>query len=217
VGLYLPGGARLTKGQTEIIAMAAAAGTGVAGTHADGANGTRPSVVRQPTIFVPHGGGPWPFVDLGCFIPARDIQVLRAYLEALPARLPARPKTLLVVSAQWEESVPTVVSSPRPPILYDYGGFAPEAYAIRWPAPGNHVVAERVVQLLTDARLAARTDPRWALTTAPSSRSRSPGPRPTCRRFSFPSKRGSIRPSIWRSDEPSGRFVKKASSSSGAG
>jgi aromatic ring-opening dioxygenase catalytic subunit (LigB family) len=116
------------------------------------------SPARQPVMFVPHGGGPWPFVDLGGFFPARDLEALRAYFEALPRELPAPPKALLVVSAHWEAPAPTVMTSPRPPILYDYGGFPPEAYAIEWPAPGDPVLAARVVRLLGDAGIAARTD-----------------------------------------------------------
>jgi aromatic ring-opening dioxygenase catalytic subunit (LigB family) len=115
---------------------------------------------RQPAIFVPHGGGPWPFVDLGGFIPKRDIDHMRAYFAELPERLPARPAALLVASAHWEAAAPTVMTSPRPPILYDYGGFPPEAYAITWPAPGNPALAERVVQLLGAAGIAAGTDAR---------------------------------------------------------
>ena len=115
---------------------------------------------RQPVIYVPHGGGPWPFVDMGGFMPARDIEALRAYFVALPEQLPARPKALLVVSAHWEADVPTVMTSPHPPMLYDYGGFPPEAYTIQWPAPGSPALAERVVALLGEAGIPAKTDAR---------------------------------------------------------
>lgn len=115
---------------------------------------------RQPVMYVPHGGGPWPFVDMGSFMPERDIEALRAYFVALPGTLPAPPKALLVVSAHWEAAAPTVMTAPRPSIYYDYGGFPPEAYAITWPAPGNPALAERVVQLLGEAGIAAKTDAR---------------------------------------------------------
>jgi len=111
-------------------------------------------------MYVPHGGGPWPFVDMGGFMPERDIRALRAYLRALPEQLPAPPQALLVVSAHWEADAPTVMTSPQPPIYYDYGGFPPEAYAITWPAPGNPALAERVVQLLGEAGIPAKTDAR---------------------------------------------------------
>jgi hypothetical protein len=50
---------------------------------------------RQPVIDVRHGGGPWPFVDLGGFVPFRDTEALRAYFATLPAQLPAPPKAVL--------------------------------------------------------------------------------------------------------------------------
>jgi aromatic ring-opening dioxygenase catalytic subunit (LigB family) len=104
---------------------------------------------RLPTIYVPHGGGPWPFVDLGARSSGYD--GLREYLTGLPATLPARPKALLVTSAHWEERVPTLMTSARPPMLYDYYGFPPESYEIQWPAPGAPDVAEEVRALLSDA------------------------------------------------------------------
>ena len=115
---------------------------------------------RMPAIFVPHGGGPWPFVDLGGFIAARDVELLRNYFVELPKGLPVAAKALLVVSAHWEEAVPTVMTSSRPPILYDYYGFPPEAYTIEWPAPGDPMLAQRVVELLGRAGIPASTDER---------------------------------------------------------
>jgi aromatic ring-opening dioxygenase catalytic subunit (LigB family) len=108
-------------------------------------------------MFVPHGGGPWPFVDLG-FISRGDVEKMRAYFRSLPAELPAPPRALLVVSAHWEEEVPTVMTSPHPPILYDYYGFPPASYEIQWPAPGEPALAARVVSLLGAAGIAAATD-----------------------------------------------------------
>lgn len=118
----------------------------------------QPSSPRMPAIFVPHGGGPWPFVKLDGFVSERDVGLLRTYLEELPRQLPARPKALLVISAHWEESVATVMTSPAPPILYDYGGFPPDAYTIQWPAPGDPALAKRVVSLLEAASIPAKTD-----------------------------------------------------------
>ena len=64
------------------------------------------SADRMPVAFVPHGGGPWPFVDLGLDDPA-GFEALATYLRSVP-KLPKRPpKALLVISAHWEEPVPT--------------------------------------------------------------------------------------------------------------
>jgi len=113
---------------------------------------------RMPVIYLPHGGGPWPFVDLGSFVEPKEVQSLSEYLRGLVASLPRRPSALVVVSAHWEASVPTVMTSPRPPIFYDYYGFPPESYQITWPAPGNPALAARVRQLLDAAGIPSAED-----------------------------------------------------------
>jgi len=113
---------------------------------------------RTPVVYIPHGGGPWPFVELPVF-PRAEVDELREFLTGLPAELGARPRALLVVSAHWEESVPTVMSSPQPPIFYDYYGFPPESYEITWPAPGDPALAERVRGLLGEAGFQTAADP----------------------------------------------------------
>ncbi len=102
---------------------------------------------RLPAIYLPHGGGPWPFVKLG-FAPETETAALRSYLERLPAGLTTPPRAVLVVSAHWEQPVPTVMTAARPPMLYDYSGFPPESYEIQWPAPGAPELAKRVQSLL---------------------------------------------------------------------
>jgi hypothetical protein len=78
---------------------------------------------RMPTIFMPHGGGPWPFVDLSPMISRDECDALSEYLKGVATALPRRPSAMVVVSAHWEEAVPTVMVNPAPPILYDYYGF----------------------------------------------------------------------------------------------
>src|SRR3954451_13026824 len=100
------------------------------------------STARMPTVFVPHGGGPWPFVDFG--FDRRELEPLAEYLRSLVRQLAVRPTALLVVSAHWEAPVPTVMPGERPPLLFDYYDFPPEAYRISWPAPGDPQLAARV-------------------------------------------------------------------------
>jgi aromatic ring-opening dioxygenase catalytic subunit (LigB family) len=104
---------------------------------------------RMPVVFIPHGGGPWPFVELG--LPPHEVEALAAYLRSVRDVPPRRPRALLVVSAHWEEPVPTVQTAAHPPILYDYYGFPPESYAITWPAPGAPWLSGRVRDLLDAA------------------------------------------------------------------
>ncbi len=112
---------------------------------------------RMPVAFFPHGGGPWPWVDLG--LDKQGDADLRAYFEAFAAVPKTAPKALLVISAHWEQNVPTVMTSAMPPMLYDYYGFPPESYEIQWPAPGAPAVAARVQELLRGAGIASATDP----------------------------------------------------------
>jgi aromatic ring-opening dioxygenase catalytic subunit (LigB family) len=117
------------------------------------------SAHRMPTIYLPHGGGPWPFMDLSPMIGRGETEPLAAYLKGIPATLPAPPRALLVVSAHWEESIPTLMTHPHPPMFYDYYGFPPETYRITWPAPGEPVLAARVRGLLEAAGIPSGEDP----------------------------------------------------------
>ena len=105
------------------------------------------STERLPVVFVPHGGGPWPFVELG-FGDKVETAALAAYLRSIRQVPKVAPRALLVVSAHWEERVPTVMTSEHPPMLYDYYGFPPESYTLTWPAQGSPELGARVRQLL---------------------------------------------------------------------
>ncbi|MCP3144909.1 DODA-type extradiol aromatic ring-opening family dioxygenase [Pyxidicoccus xibeiensis] len=116
-----------------------------------------PGGERLPVVFMPHGGGPWPFVDLG-FDDKPGFAALTEYLQSVRNLPKTPPKALLVISAHWEESVPTVMTSPRPPMLYDYYGFPPASYQLQWPAPGNPQLAARVRELLGAAGFQTAAD-----------------------------------------------------------
>lgn len=115
---------------------------------------------RQPAIYVPHGGGPWPWMDSGRFFGRADMyDSLAAWLRSLPERLPEPPRAILVISAHWEEARPTVQTSAQPPMLYDYSGFPPETYAVKWPAPGSPELAARIRGLLGEAGIESAAAP----------------------------------------------------------
>lgn len=111
---------------------------------------------KLPVYFVSHGGGPWPWMKeqtQGAY------DRLEASLRRMPSELGARPRAVLMVSAHWEERDFTVTAHPQPPMIYDYGGFPPHTYQIRYPAPGSPALAEQVRSLVAAAGLGARTDP----------------------------------------------------------
>jgi aromatic ring-opening dioxygenase catalytic subunit (LigB family) len=113
------------------------------------------SLRRQPTYFISHGGGPWPWMTG----PFRDAQnQLEESLQRLPGELPQQPKAILMVSGHWEAPGFTVQTHPHPSMFYDYGGFPAEMYQIQYPAPGSPELAGRVVGLLTAAGIAVAED-----------------------------------------------------------
>ena len=67
---------------------------------------------RLPTLYLPHGGGPCFFMDwkMG---PPDTWDRMAAWLRSIGGTLPSEPKALLVVSAHWEERVPTVINRPK--------------------------------------------------------------------------------------------------------
>jgi 4,5-DOPA dioxygenase extradiol len=99
-------------------------------------------MAKMPTLFISHGG-PNIVIDES---PARD------YLETLGERLPT-PKAIVIVSAHFETDGVAVVTDPTPEMIYDFGGFAPELYEMKYAAPGEPELAERVLGLLRDAGL----------------------------------------------------------------
>lgn len=112
---------------------------------------------RTPVVFMPHGGGPWPFVDTG--FPRDELASLASYLRSIPALFEPEPRALLVVSGHWEEPLPTVMTAAQPPLYYDYSGFPPESYTLTWPAPGAPALATRVRTLLTEGGFSSAADP----------------------------------------------------------
>jgi aromatic ring-opening dioxygenase catalytic subunit (LigB family) len=114
---------------------------------------------RQPTLFISHGGGPWPFMDMSRLAPQPFWDRLAAHLGGIDASLPARPRAVLVVSGHWEEEQATVNTGAHPPLLYDYYGFPEHTYRLRWPAPGAPDLAPRVRALLAEAGFPSGEDP----------------------------------------------------------
>ncbi len=102
----------------------------------------------MPTLFIPHGAGPCFFMKWN---PVHEWEGLSHFLSNIPLDLPDKPKALLVVSAHWEERLATVTSSTDPNLIFDYHGFPPETYQLKWPVKGSPDLADRVRHLLLDA------------------------------------------------------------------
>src|SRR5215471_8444862 len=106
---------------------------------------------KLPTLFIPHGGGPCFFMEwtMG---PPDTWHRMAEWLRSIPGSLPETPRALLVISGHWEAPAPTVTTSAKPSLIYDYGGFPPHTYELKWPAPGAPELAGRVQSLVSGAR-----------------------------------------------------------------
>lgn len=70
---------------------------------------------------------------------------LHTWARALP-----KPKAILIVSAHWE-SAPLSISSSQPTeLVYDFGGFAPMYFQMRYDTPAATELAQQVAQLMPD-------------------------------------------------------------------
>ncbi len=104
-------------------------------------------------VYLSHGAGPLPILG----DPSHRAMV--EFMQRLPGRL-RRPHAVLVISAHWEEAVPTLLGAASPPLFFDYYGFPAEAYELTYPAPGDPALASRIVGLLEEQAIPARIDVR---------------------------------------------------------
>ena len=84
---------------------------------------------------------------------------MATWLGQLGQSIHPAPKAIVVISGHWEEPQFTVTTNGHPPLIYDYSGFPPETYQLKYPAPGSPELAQRVVGVLTEAGVPARSDP----------------------------------------------------------
>ncbi len=107
---------------------------------------------KKHIVYFSHGGGPLPLLG----DPSHKAMI--EFMKVLPEQI-ERPDLIVVVSAHWEENVPTLLGSPNPPMFYDYYGFPPETYEVNYPAPGAPEKAAQIAQMLDDAGIPEKINP----------------------------------------------------------
>src|SRR5271154_881880 len=101
-----------------------------------------------PTLFLSHGA---PTIVASRSPAAR-------FLAGVPGLLPQTPKAILMVSAHWETAQPRLNAVELNETIYDFRGFPPELYQVRYDAPGSPALAERAAALIIDAGFAPELD-----------------------------------------------------------
>lgn len=104
-----------------------------------------------------HGGGPMPLLaDPG------HASLIKTLSQRVPKVLhlgtPNAPRAIVLVTAHWSESRPTISNASKHKLYYDYGGFPPESYKLRYNAPGSPDVAQEVHEVLQKAGLDPKMD-----------------------------------------------------------
>ena len=107
---------------------------------------------KAQIVYFSHGGGPLPLLG--------DVshKAMVEFMSHLPSQL-NKPEAILVISAHWEEEIASLLGAKTPTMFYDYYGFPDKAYEIKYPAPGNPDLANRIAGLLNQNNIPARVDP----------------------------------------------------------
>jgi 4,5-DOPA dioxygenase extradiol len=90
---------------------------------------------RMPALYLGHGAPP-----------LLDDRLWSSELVAWAGDLP-RPQAILIVSAHWE-SAPVSLSASRAPLVYDFGGFDPKYYRMKYETPDASALAKRIAGLM---------------------------------------------------------------------
>jgi 4,5-DOPA dioxygenase extradiol len=106
---------------------------------------------RMPVIFAAHGA-PILLDD------AAWMGELAAWAGAMP-----RPRSILMISAHWEERPTALAATRTVPLVYDFYGFPEKYYRTRYPAPGAPELAARVRDLLRERDIACADEPERGL------------------------------------------------------
>ncbi|HEX2834672.1 MAG TPA: class III extradiol ring-cleavage dioxygenase [Thermoanaerobaculia bacterium] len=89
-------------------------------------------MTRLPALFLAHGAPP--LLD-----DAEWVEELHAWAQAMP-----RPRSILMLSAHWEQKPATLGATKTVPLIYDFYGFPHHYYEQQYPAPGAPELAARI-------------------------------------------------------------------------
>lgn len=103
---------------------------------------------RMPVIFLAHGS-PLLLDDAGW------VAELKRWAAAMP-----RPKSILMLSAHWEQKPVTLGATRTVSLVYDFYGFPKKYYEVTYPAPGAPELAARAWEVLGETQSVAAAPDR---------------------------------------------------------
>jgi 4,5-DOPA dioxygenase extradiol len=101
-------------------------------------------MARLPTLFLSHGS------PLHALDPGGAGQAWQTLAAGLP-----RPRAVLMVSAHWETGLPMLTGGDRHRTIHDFSGFPAPLYELRYDAPGDPALAQRIAGTLREAGYSA--------------------------------------------------------------
>ena len=104
----------------------------------------------MPALFVGHGSP----------MNALEDNEFTCGWQEITRRLP-KPKAILCISAHWETRGVSVCSAAQPETIHDFGGFPQELFDVRYPAPGDPALAQRVAAMVKNVHV--QVTPQWGL------------------------------------------------------
>ena len=113
-------------------------------------NGAMHTPLPLPPIFLSHGS---PMMAL-------EPRQAGAFMQRLGLAIDAtfgRPRAIVALSAHSLARQPALLAGERHAAVYDFGGFDPKLYTLRYDAPGAPALALRVQSLLAEAGIAAQS------------------------------------------------------------
>ena len=103
-----------------------------------------------PSVFVSHGS---PMIALEPGAAGLFMQRLGPAIDAAFGR----PQAIVAISAHTAARTPVLLAGARHEAVYDFGGFDPKLYTLRYDAPGAPELAPRVAALLQAAGIAVQS------------------------------------------------------------